>query len=439
VGEISLPSLKWGPQKATFDVTNDADFGRLISVEVVQDFQGVYLSPHRRTRSDYLIGPRETRTITEAVDIPGNYGKAKIEVGVYEIVDTLDPLLPYQRIAFQPFMLNYHIPDAVLPYFDEQITFPPRVDNCFDFDSEFARLLFLLFNEGKTPGQIAAMCQCDTSFVKHTMDVMARRGYMSTRDGKTVLLFPVITLDEVKAQRELAEQVAVKLADLVQNNLPAYREHMAEMAAAGEIPPNGDDFLDGGTALYYTYPTVSALFMWYDLGTQFIDPGNLMTIFRGSDYCNAHIPRYMYAVQGGSYYNGTNFFNITPTQGNMEIVYGDSVPTIECIEGYETIGRVVQDVHWWWSEEDSPEPFVLDTTIVKKTLKGLRAGVDELLAQTTADLETSAKSFGHPSLAIGHRFWFWNLATSRALALLCERGVMERYMGGHYRYEELSL
>ena len=438
VGEIQMPNLRWGPQKATFTVTNNTDYPKIVSVQTVINFAGTYLDPKRETRTNYFFDPQMTRTIKEDVVIPGNYGKASIRIAVYDVVDTLDPLLPYQVIAQQPFTITYHIPDDVLPYFQEAVTFPPMVGNNHDFDTEFSRLMFLLMNEGKTPGQIADMTKCDTSYVMYKLTVMRNDGYVTGGNAQFKLNFPVIMQPEAEAGKALAEKASDELVALVKNNLPNYKRVMDSMVQAGILPPNADDFLHGGTVLYYYYPTISALFFWYDLGTRFINNGQTMEIFENTDYCHARLPRYMYAVEGGAFYNGTNFYDQTRTERGIYITYGDSIPAVNCVEGFEHIPKLMPELHWSWAvPEQSPEPFVMDTTLVETGLTGLEPGTKEFLTSTQQQLKAMSEKFGHPELMRGEKYWFWNLMTSRALVKLQEQDIVVGRGSGHYAFEEL--
>jgi DNA-binding MarR family transcriptional regulator len=437
VGEISLPSLRWGPQEAVFDVTNNAVYGRVVSVKTEISFEGTYLNPVRTTRSNYFVEPGATKTINQDVFIPGNYGKAGLVIEVYEVVDTLDPVLPYQRVVRQPFTITYHVPDALLPYFQEDISFPPRVNESTEFDSEFSRLLFLMYSEGKTVEEIAGMAQCDVDFVIYTLDEMTQKGYVSKRGNEYELRFPVITTKEAEEGKKLAETISDELAALVENNLGPFKSVMDSMVAAGSLPPNSDDFLHGGSVLYYTYPTVAALFFWFDLGQQFINPKRPLEIYGGTDLCRARIPNYVYAVQGGPYFNGTHFYHLDLSSRNPEITFSDSTPRISCAPGYENAGRLVQDIHWSWVPAYAPEPFAIDTALVKSALRGLRIGSDQLLEKASGELKRISDKYGHPELTTGAKYWFWNLTATRALTKLLQKGTLERHGNGCYRFEEL--
>ncbi len=440
VGEIQMPNLRWGPQKATFTVTNNTDYPKIISVRYSVKFEGTYLNPSRETRTNYFFDPQMSKTIKQDVIIPGNYGTAHVRIEIYDVVDTLDVLLPYQIIAQQPFTITYHVPDDILPYFQEPVTFPPMVENNQDFDTEFSRLILLLMAQGKTPDQIADMAKCDTSFVTFRLSVMQHQGYASKATGQYKLLFPVIMQPEAEAGKALAEQASDRLVTLIKNNFPNYKRVLDSMVQTGILPPNADDFLHGGSVLYYYYPTVSALFLWFDLGTKFINNGRPLEIFEATNYCDAYLPKYMYAVEGGAFFNGTNLYDQWRAAKGIHITYGDSIPAVECVRDFGRIAVKRPETNWNWAspEKEAPEPFVMDSLLVRTGLTGLEPGTKEFLQSTEQQLKEISEKYGHPELMRGEKYWFWNLMTSRTLAKLQEQKIVVDRGSGHFSFEELE-
>jgi len=437
VGEIALVDLRWGPQEATIDITNNADYPKLVSVVCDVSFTGTYLNPVRSSRTNYLLPSGVQRTLREHIFIPGNYGKADVVFRIYAVVDTLDVLMDYQEVARQPFAITYHIPEPVQQYFQEPMSFPPLVDGNSDFDYEFARLLPLLMNEGKTVDEIAALVMCDTGYVSYTLDKMAKSGYFLKHSGEYSLRFPVITTPEAEESKALAEKFSDELADMVEARLPAVKQTMADMVQKGIIESNADDFFHGGSLLYYTYPLVAGPFFWYDLGQRFINPDKPLEIYAHTDFCDTRLPRYMYAVHGGAFYNGTHFFFREVNRGDLELTFADSVPEIVCTNDVPDRTKLAGKFLWNWGPNDAPEPFVLDTAIVNKILVVLGADSDELLSRINKELKAVADKYGNDRYGVGMRYWFWNLTASRTLIKLQKRGVLTRHGHGIYRYEEV--
>jgi hypothetical protein len=421
--------------------------------------EGNYLKPTRSVKTNYLLEPGQNLPVEQPIEIPGNFGKGSLKLVMYDVVDTADPLMDYQRFFEQPFVLTYHIPDELSRYFQEPISFPPLVDGAPDFDTEFSRLLFLMMAEGKTAEQIASDCKADLSYVQWAMSDMAKKGYFINKDGEYSLAFPVITHDEAVAARQLAEEAAIELASLTESNRPAFLAARDGLVEAGRLPPNADDFTHGGSILYYGYPTIAVLFYWLDLGQRFIEPDQLVAVFQGTDLCRVRTPRYMYAVHGGAHFNGTNFYHLEPIKGALEITFGDSIPDVWCIEGFEHIPKLFPDMHWSYSVTNAPdpaatdapaavptmidsdfnvpEPFVIDTVPVMAALKGFDGGTEEFLQKYWSKLKLMSDGYGEGRFGVGMRYWFWNIVASRAQTMLIEKGFTVRHGNGRYRLEEL--
>lgn len=439
VGEITIPSLRWGPQSVKMDVTNNADYHKIVSVITSIEFEGIYLDPAVQYRSNFFVEPGKTTTLAPRIVVPGNYGKADILVQVYDVIDTLDQLLSYQKMAEQPFTIRYALPDELLPYFQEGVSFPPMVSNSLDFNTEFSRLAVVLFNEGKSVQEIADMAQCDTNHVSFFLQELVGREYAHQTEEGIKITFPVITTGEAVEGRAFAEEIADDLTALVETNFPKHTQALKDLAAEGRLDDNADDFMHGGSVLYYTWPTVAGLFFWFDLAQDFINPPRkILSIYRGTDFCHARIPDYMYAVQGGPYYNGSVFYTLELAHNNMDIVFMDSVPDVGCVQGFEKYSKLMPGVQYGYEEGIEIEPFTLDTIVVNDALqRGLRTGIDELMDRVTTGLTAIAQKHGHDELTVGHRFWFWRLVTSRAMIKLDEKDIIKRRGNGRFRFEEM--
>ncbi|MDH4158555.1 MAG: hypothetical protein OEW00_14905, partial [candidate division Zixibacteria bacterium] len=372
--------------------------------------------------------------LSPRVYIPGNYGKADLVMQIYDIVDTLDVLMPDQMFYEQPFTLKYHCPEAIAPYFQEKITMPPFVERHPDFDNEFSRVLVYLIDEGKSPEQIAEMAMADVSFVNEILGTMVDRGYMRNTEQGYFLTFPAITVAEAEAARPLAESTSEALVKMIEKNLPAYWQALDSLVQAGAVSSDSNFFMDGGTIIYRPYAVVSTMFLWFDLGKRFITRRNPLVIYRDTDLCNAHIPDYLYAVQGGDVFNGTNYYYQYHGQRGYKIFYGDRVPDLLCEEGYLDKGRKGFKAEWYYTEESRPEDFVIDTTVIRPVLSALGQGSDSLVTETYFNLQKLAKQFSENFETNGLRYWFWNLVASKTLHKLDEAGIVKRRGNGLFRF-----
>ena len=435
VGEIDFSSLRWGKRAAIFEVTNNTEELKYITVETEVRFTGLYLNPNRRTRSHYVLKPFEAQIFRPTVYIPGNFGTAKIKISLYDVVDTLDTVLPGQKFFEQPFTIRYHAPDEIFSYVNEKIDLPPMVERHPDFDNEFARILPELLNEGKSVEKIATMAMADTSFVQEAVQTMIRKGYVRVEDESYLLTFPFISVSEAEEAKKIAVSLSDTLAVMIENNMALYGKILDSLVSVGAVDKDSNAFFDGGAILYRPYPVISALLLWYHLGQKFITRSAPLWIYDGTDPCNAHIPYYMYAVRGGAIFNGTQFYALIPAHSTFQIIYGDVIPVIECGEDFILKAKLKQQIPWNHAQEFQPESFMLDTMAVKPMLNALGAGADSLLVETYFRLRDIAVKYGHKKLLYGERYWFWNLTATRTLKKLVDRGVITRRGNGQFKFD----
>jgi hypothetical protein len=440
VSDVQLPNLRWGTQQASFTVTNTSDQYKTISVVTEMQFEGSYLSPSRSARTNYLIFDHETVTINPDISVPGNFGRAKATVKIYDVVDTLDPVFDNQKIYEQPFFLQYHVPDAVMPYLQERIDLPPRVNKHPDFDSDFSRILLLMITEGLTPQQIADLVECDVQFVTNTIsDFMGRFYVLSTGSGAYKTDFPVITVSEAKQLRPIADRMADSLAAVITRNLPRYDSLMAALEAQGKLPEDTNNFVHGGTVLYHKYPVIAALLLWYDLGSQFITDGRPLRIFRGTDLCNARIRPYLYAVQGGDYFLGTHLYHEEDTGPSVSILYGDELPVVVCEDDFIRKGQRRQRVSYQIDNDYVPEAFIIDTLLVREATATLSSGIQPHLSLLHTEIQSVARDNQHARVSLGYRWYVWNLTATRTLKKLLDDGVIDRRRNGQFKFEAFEF
>jgi hypothetical protein len=177
------------------------------------------------------------------------------------------------------------------------------------------------------------------------------------------------------------------------------------------------------------------LLLWWDLGQRFITRSAPLMIYDGTDICNAHIPQYMYAVQGGAFYNGTCFYSLFQNQRTFTILFGDSLPPIECDEDFILRGRQGKKPGWKYDKDYHQETFMIDTTVLRPALNALAGDIDSLMVRMYFRLKELSQSYGRDKASYGLRYWFWNLTTSRTLVKLVQQGVLERRGEGQFKFE----
>ena len=299
IGEVSIPNLRWGQQRAVFEVSNLTEDLKFVVITCEIRFGGSYVEANRTTRNSYVLEPLESQILRPTIYIPGSYGSAKATVAVYDVVDTLDALLDKDKVFEQPIMLNYGIPDGIAPYMQEKVTLPPFVDSHPEWDNEMSRVILTLFNEGKTCAEIAGLAMADTAFIEDLAENMAKRTVVLTKEKGYKPQFPIILIPEAEEEKKLADKLSDSLVALIKRNIPAYDKTILALELSNAISTDTSGFLNTSTIMYRKYPMIGGFLLWYDLGKSFITRSAPLAIYDGTDLCNAFIPFYMYAVVGG--------------------------------------------------------------------------------------------------------------------------------------------
>ena len=435
VGEIVLP-LEWGLQKASFDITNPTEELKFVTAEAVVQFSGSYLGPNRRALSPFILPPGESVDATADVYIPGNYGRADITLRLYDVIDTLDLLAAGNKFFQQGFSVLIPAPKALEPYLERPISLPPRVEIHPLFDFEFVRLLMVLVREGKSLDEIIEITGAKPAYVNDVIETVVEKGYLSRSSDSITVNIPVILEDEARSELEIAVATSDSLVALITGGMDAYWLGIDSLIAAGAMGADTNDFLDGSVVLHFTYPTVSALALWWDLGQRFITRSAPLLIYDGTDPCNADNPYYMYAVQSSDEFPTNHFYFWNLSQQLHTILYGDGPPDIKCNENFLLAAKRGTRAGWRYAEGYRVERFMMDTALTRTVLAPITAPATELLDSTYFTLRDMAVGFGHKRLSFGHRYWFWNVVATRTLRILAENGVIERRGNGQYRFEE---
>jgi hypothetical protein len=439
VGTIDPIKVVWGPQTIYAQITSAVDYPKFISAHVRIEFTGRYLNPKRAYRTNFLLEPGVMVSMPIKFEIPPNWGEAQISLEIYDVVDTLDDYFPDQKIAEEHSRLVFHVPEAMFSYLQERISMPPFTENSPLFDTELARLAFVMFRSGKDDRAIAELTKIDTIYLRQLMWKWKYYSFLihARPDSALRPTFPIITTAEAEAVRPIAIKTANELAAMIQKNVKGYQKVVDSLRASGSLPNDSNMVLHGGTVLYQQYPVVTALLLWYHLGRGFVGGTYPLDIYRETDPCNTHIPLWMVAVQGGDLFNGHHFINFSVSTGKPIIEFADSIPEIRCPEVSPYADRL-QGGEWVYAEADAPEFFTFDTTLVHPALRALSAGSEKILQPAYDSLRTIAERFEANSFVPGVNFWFWNLVATRTVDELTAKGVIRRRGNGHYRIESLQ-
>jgi len=436
IGNIDIPSFRWGRQTATFEVTNNSDWMKYVTVETEISFEGSYLNPVRVIHTSYPLVPGETSELTPEIDVPGNYGKASLYVRLYDVVDTLDELMPGQKVFEQPFKLTFHVPETAFSYIQEKVVLPPTVINNPLWDTEVSHLLPILLEEGKSLEEIAAILEADVSFVKQTVANMTVYNLLEkSEDGSVVPLFPIFSVKQAEETKKLVEQSSDRLVKLIAGNMDDYQKVLDSMVGAGSLTTDSNDFIHGGTVLYRKYPVVAGLLLWYDLGQKFIGAGNPLMPFEGTDPCHALIGRFMYVVQGGDVFNGHHYYLSTKSTIGIDITYGDTIPGISCPKKLAARRVLREKAHFNYDKDHVPEVFIVSASLVKPALTVIGKGSEELFPEIRDDLVRISNNHGQAEVSVAERYWFWNQVASRTLEKLVKDGSITREGNGMFKFQ----
>jgi hypothetical protein len=436
VGEINFPKHAWGIQTMPFDVTNNTEWLKFLVVETDAAFAGSYVNPHRIVRTTFVLEPSTRLTVGSKLEIPPNYGELSLWVRVFDVVDTLDELSLGTLVFEQPFIIRFHTPETVIPYFQERLTLPPMVGNHGLLDNEFARLMLLMLNENKTIAEIATICQTDSSYAVEVAEQMVSEKYLQKEQEKYLVKIPIISQTYAESGRELADRTSDRLAEKIAANLTSRRSVIDSLVSAGVYSGDSTNFTEGGMLLFQPYPLIGGLYLWQVLGQKFISGSHGLFIFAHTDPCNAEIGPYMYVVQGGDYFNGHHFFLADPSRGGYDSRFGDSIPEVECKPGFERASVAIESIYWNYAPAYRQDMFLYDSTFINPMLRKIDTGVEEILLDAITELRKINKQFCGTDLALGTGYWFWNLTASLTLDKLTKSGVVTRTGNGQFRFRE---
>lgn len=433
VGDVKTPNLRWGVHTMSFEIENKTDDIKFVVVETRITFKGEYLNPVRVKHTFYPLEPQFSRTLTPTVEIPGNYGEATLKLTVFDVVDTLDDLSTAARVFEQPFFLRFHVPSGVAQYWSERITLPPMVNNSPDFDDEISHVLPVMLNDGRTLPQIAALCECDTSYVMSVVDKLCASGYMYHNRDTVRVNFPVVGTKEAEELKKAADQASTDLAALLTKNLSGYKAALDSLVKKGILDPDTNNFLNTGGILYQKYPLVSVMALWYDLGQKFVTGTSPLTIYYGTDPCHVRIPTFMYAVQGGDFFNGSHYFDFDIAANRVQVTFGDKIPKINCPENLSTEQQLIEMRDFTFEPDDKYEIFLWDSTSMHPALRALTNGAIPIVTSARDKVAATASQYLQDKQIFGLRYWFWNLTATQTLNKLTKAGLVTRRGNGQYR------
>lgn len=437
VGDVGVSNLKWGEQNINVELENKTELLKFIVTNIDVSFEGVYENPEFRSKTVYILEPFQSITISPKIFIPGNYGTATLQLDLYDVIDTLDQLMPWHKFYEQPFIIKFRPSDEILPYLQEKMTFPPRVDVHPFFNNEFVRLLLTLLNEGKTVNEIADLNNCDTTFVMSQIKMLLAHKYLAVRNDSYKIQFPIITRKEAEDGKKIADVVSDKLAALLKQNISGYHAVLDSLVAAKAIPKDSNDFISGATLLYKPTPIISTFVLWFELGKDFITRSAPLLIYDGTDICNANIFQYMYMVDGGKFLNGSQFFGLFYSADAFSLMFSEKPLLINCKDNFQNMPPQRVGI-WTYNRKNLPEYYIADTADIRPLISVMTKGSEGILKEAYDGLKKNSFAHGHNKVYIGHRYWMWNLIATLTLDKLFKNGTLSRHEKTFYQFDKLT-
>ena len=426
------PQWAWGEQQVEVTVSNSADWVKFLKVNIEVEFIGGRYECLRRSVYNAYLEPMAKATLKPKVSIPGNYGDAVVRMVFHNVIDTMDAILPGQKFATQTLNLNIPRPEGMSAWENLRTALPPRIDEHPYFDNEFSRVLFHFLHEGKTVEEIAAVTGASLDNIAEQLQMMTLVGFIVEKEGQYHLTFPLILDDEARVAVALADSTAQVLSEKIAGNMPRYRPVLDSLIAAGAVSKDSSSIFETTGYLYHPYVVVAVMLLWYDMGHKFVSSGSPFVMYRNMDICNALNARYMYATPDEEGYNGHHFYTFLIHNTSFQLMFTDQVPEVDCGTDFLIGKRLKKKAMWKFADGSKPDFFMIDSTAARPLLDILGAGCWDVVTEAQSGLEKVAIEAGHDELSPGHRYWFWNLVSSRILDRLVTDGVVEKYKRGQY-------
>lgn len=434
VNEIEEPKWEWGRQRVYLDVSNNTDFLKLITIEGQLVIREGKSECRRDYRSAGYIEPQGSTVLKIDILVPGSYGDVEVRVALHDVIDTLDIILPGQEFFEKKFIFTLGRPTTAEKWKDLNPALPPRVKDHPYFDNSFATMMFAMFDEGLSKGEIAGLSNTGLQYVNSQIAQWVRIGVLSRGDeGIHSPLFPIIEPAEAGPLSDLAYRTAESLSSAIASNLTGYGEFLDSLASEGKVVEDSTSMYSGTSIFYRRYGMVGGIVLWYHLGSRFINGKQLFRAFK-QDLCNSLNHDYMYMAPQGEAYNGQHLYAYLSFYQSIRIIFADHPIEINCPEDFKIGGSVGKQARWTWSEHNRPEVFMIDTAAAAPVLDKLGAGCDVILEAAGSELDGLAAKFGYPSESYGLRYWFWNLVATRCLNKMVEIGALPSGDPGHYEF-----
>lgn len=436
ITDVAISNMAWGNQTISFNVKSNTDQMAFLTTVIWLGYSGEDLVPQRVVQKSIFMEPMAAVKMELPVGVVGNYGTCRINVGIYQVVDTLDQILESQKIFSHDFTQSFPMPAGLREATGGGLMVPAYVDKTTVFDNHMGRVLAFFLYQGKSVREIAELTGASEEFIRQGIDTLESYGYAKKEGDRPVLTFNVITRDRFNKLRPAIDAAVTGLVDVLKANLPVYDSTVRALVEQGVVTAQKDNLIDPGSVLHHKHPVVLCLFLWNVLGREFVNGGNDFNIFQLSDPCNAFMGDFMHLVGGPPENMGAGYYYYIADRDTYQMHCGTSHMPILCMPNYRQ--RFLEHKRIDWS-------FVRDSSAVFYTYTDEKAQipVSMLMDGATPYVENLKKiieqEFSVPQenrYLLGVKYWCWNLVVGEVMNELELSGLVEREGYGFYSLQK---
>ncbi len=428
VGSVDLSSTDWGIHKATIKLTCLSEYYRFIVATAEVEFPGGAIDSKRLTKRSYILQPPDEVELELPYIIPGNIGKGTVLITMYDVVDTLDPLLESQKFYAREFNFNIKLPEPIQALADSGIQVPSMISRTETLDNVFNRILILLLHRGKSADEIAQMAGVSVDYVKEMSAELAEKGLLEKSESFYKPAFVIIDNDQARVLMPAINKAVDNIYKTIVGNIGSYDSTVTALASRGIITDDQYNVLQGGSVLYHKFPTFLGLFFWELLGSEFINEGKDFRVYEGSDPCKAQLGDYMFMVTGGKENVGTTFYNKFEAPNSKGFYCGASVPLLKCDER-----------SWAFEEKNAPIYYTFNKDKIRQPLSVLAHGVSKHITELEKVLTGNFPEDKDKAYFNGVRYWCWGLVVDKLMKKLVKNGLIEQEGNGTFLMQETNL
>jgi len=424
VDNLTVSGMQWGPQKVSLKLTNNYPDYKFIVAEAEVVFSGQSQKTNRYFKGNFIVEPLKDTALEIPVNIPGGFGSGKVQISIYNVVDTLDRLLPSQIEYSGEIALMTEIPESVAGLVETGLQAPIFVDQGSVFDILFHRVMLLLLHRGKSIREIADICNTDPAFVKQTVASLKDLGYIRQVDNKYLPAFAVIDVDKVAPLEELAGSAADEMYKIISGNMAAYTQKLDELIKAEKVTADPNDVLDGSSILHHLHPTVTALFMWDKVGKEFINDGRRFSGYKSLGLCNVRIGEFMHLVVADSSKNVNTFYFYNNDPHGRRLVCGVADSYVKCDPRFNSAYKAT--VNSLFDHEHQPLYYTYDAAKCRAALDALGTGSGAYLNALKEQFGGILGDTGGEKVMKSARYWLWSLVVDKVIDKVEKNGLADR-------------